>query len=145
MLCLLALLLLPTTAHAASTADRQDITGNRMVTELVTQGYNWWQTYDKHPCPPAKLHIYVLDFNGEGYAEPGCDMYLNKRLWREAQGWPLDSFLLIERRTNLCKVAWHELAHTGGVMHYDNGWLMDSRGLDHMATPARCIKWANGN
>lgn len=127
----------------ASTAHAQDVTSNPMVTALAKQGNEWWQGYGKSPCPAAKVHVTLADFNGEGYAEPGsCDVTLNRRLWREAQGWPLDGYL-IAMRIDLCKVMFHELGHTASVLHFNNGWLMDGRGLDHMSTPARCVKWAN--
>lgn len=142
LLCVLVLFVaLPTTANA------RNVTGNPMATTLAKRGFDWWQSYGKTAvCPADKLTVEIAerDFGGLGYAEPGsCKVTLDRNIWKDAQGWPLDGYL-IAMRADLCAVFWHELGHTGGVLHFNNGWLMDGRGLEHMTIPARCVKWANG-
>lgn len=131
---------------AAAPVQAQEITTAPMARDLNHRSYWWWINYQRYPCNPIYTRVFLADFGGTGlgYTDPNnpCVTYIERSLWNNAQGWPLNWWLMYHR-DNLCRVWFHERGHSAGLLHAD-GWVMDSRGLNYIPTIAECTRFSQG-
>lgn len=148
---LIALLVLCFSLLAAApvvTASAQEITGAPMAQDLNWRSSGWWANYGRYPCHPAYTRVFLADFGGTGlgYTDPGnpCVTYIERNLWNNAQGWPISTWWLMVHRDDLCRVWFHERGHSAGLLHYNNWWVMDGRGLNYIPAIGQCTAFSEG-
>jgi hypothetical protein len=131
---------------SVSATSAQEVTYSPMAQDLNWRSSAWWANYGRYPCYTPYTHIYLADFGGtgKGYTNPAnpCVTYIDRTLWNNAQGWPLNWWLMVHR-DDLCRTWFHERGHSAGLPHAD-GWVMDSRGINYIPTIGQCTAFSEG-
>jgi hypothetical protein len=143
LLALVAVALIPASAHAVSYAGERD--AHPLVHELTAMAVDFWQARDVQPCAPIRVMQApsLLDLDGiypDGRgSQETCTLWTvgqdvrdaARERWRRGAGG--DS-----ARDFLCMVVFHEVGHLGGLGHAGDG-LMSGDGITAM--PYECTRW----
>lgn len=127
---------------APAPARAQDVTSAPLAAQLNVSTYVYWSDQHRYGCPPASLRVYVADYPGEqgGSSYQGaCAVWIDRGVWNRAQGWPLDPWLVEDRR-DLWAIFAHERGHELGLGHWP-ATVMDPCGCVVAGAGAR---WARG-
>lgn len=127
---------------ASSASAQVNITSAPMARDLDARARLFWGRYGVAPCGDMTIYRQPI-VGGLGYTPiGGCAVTIDEATWNGAQGWPL-TFLLENRRNDLCRVWVHEYGHSAGLWHAE-GWVMDGHGLVHMPVIGECNRFARG-